>query len=47
MQFPGIHIKIIQTTETEIKSIIKSFKSENSSGYDGMTSTILKVCASV
>jgi hypothetical protein len=31
-EFPGI--KIIPTTETEIKSIMHSFKAKNSSVYD-------------
>jgi hypothetical protein len=44
-KFPGI--KTISTTETEIKSIIHSLKAENASGYDGITSKILKVCASL
>jgi hypothetical protein len=38
--FPGI--KIIPTTETEMKSIIHSLKSKHSSGYDDITSKILK-----
>jgi hypothetical protein len=40
VKFPDI--KIIPTTETEIKSITRSLKSRNSSGYDEITSTILK-----
>jgi hypothetical protein len=44
-KFPSI--KTVPTTQTEIKSIIHSLKAKNSSGYDGITSTILKVCASV
>jgi hypothetical protein len=43
-KFPGI--KTIPTTKTEIKSIIHSLKAKNSSGYDAITSNILKVCAS-
>jgi hypothetical protein len=43
-KFPGI--KTIPTTETAIESIIHSLNSENSLGYDGITSKILKVCAS-
>jgi hypothetical protein len=35
-------IKIIPTTETEIKSTIHPFKSKNSTGYDEITSKILK-----
>jgi hypothetical protein len=38
--FPDI--KIIPTTETDIKSIIHSLKSKNSSGYDDRTCKILK-----
>jgi hypothetical protein len=43
-KFPGI--KTIPTTKTAIKSIILSLKGKNSSGYDGVTGKILKVCAS-
>jgi hypothetical protein len=43
-KFPGI--KIIPTTETQIKSIIHSLKAKNVSGYDGITNKILKVCTS-
>jgi hypothetical protein len=39
-------IKIIPVTATEIKSIICSLKPKNSSGYDEITSKILKPCAS-
>jgi hypothetical protein len=39
VKFPGI--KIIPTTKTEIKSIIHSLKSKNSSGYDKITSKTL------
>jgi hypothetical protein len=39
-------IKIIPVTATEIKSIIHSLKPKNSSGYDEITSKILKPCAS-
>jgi hypothetical protein len=39
-------IKIILVTVTEIKSNIRSLKPKNSSGYDEITSTILKTCAS-
>jgi hypothetical protein len=45
VKFPGI--KIIPTTETEIKSIIHSLKSKNSSGYDKTTSKILKACSAL
>jgi hypothetical protein len=44
-KFPGI--KTIPITETEIKSLIQFLKAKNSSGYDGITSKILKVCASL
>jgi hypothetical protein len=44
-KFPGI--KIIPATETEMKSIMHSLKTRNSSGYDLMTSKILKVFASL
>jgi hypothetical protein len=44
-KFPGI--KTISTTETEIKSLIHSLRAKNSSGYDGITNKILKVCASL
>jgi hypothetical protein len=43
IKFPAM--KIIPTTETEIKSIIHSLKSKNSSGYDEVTSKILKTCS--
>jgi hypothetical protein len=39
-------IKIIPITATEIKSNIRSLKPRNSSGYDEITSKILKTCAS-
>jgi hypothetical protein len=45
VKFP--HIKIIPTTETEINSIIHSLKSINSSGYDEVTSKILKACSAL
>jgi hypothetical protein len=38
-------IKIVSTPEAEIKSIILSLKSRNSSGYDEISSKILKTCA--
>jgi hypothetical protein len=46
--FPGnfTSIKIIPVTATEIKSIIRSLKPKNSSGYDDIRSKILKTCAS-
>jgi sarcosine oxidase/L-pipecolate oxidase len=40
-------IKIVPTSEAEIKSIILSIKSKNSSGYDKITTKILKACASL
>jgi hypothetical protein len=40
-------MKIVPTFEVEIKSIILSFKSKNSSGYDEITSKIQKACASL
>jgi hypothetical protein len=40
-------IKIALTSEAEIKSIILSIKSKNSSDYDEITCKILKVCASL
>jgi hypothetical protein len=39
-------IKIVPTSEAEIKCIIQSLKSKNSSGYDEITSEILKACIS-
>jgi hypothetical protein len=39
-------MKIIPVTETEITSIIRSFKNKNSTGYDGVSSRILKYVAS-
>jgi Notch-like protein len=45
VKFPGI--KIIPTTKTEIKSIIQSPKSKNSSGYDEITSKILQTCSAL
>jgi hypothetical protein len=38
---------MVPTSEAEIKSIILSPKSKNSSGYDEITSKILKACASL
>lgn len=40
-------IKIIPTAESKIKSVLHSLKSRNLSDYGGITSTILKACASV
>jgi hypothetical protein len=39
-------IKLIPTTEAEIKSIIYSLKSKKSSSYDEITTKILKACSS-
>jgi hypothetical protein len=44
-KFQGI--KIVPTSEAEIKCIILSIKSRNLSGYDEITSKILKACASL
>jgi hypothetical protein len=43
----GNAFKIIPTTKTKIKSIIHSLKAKNSTGYDGITSKILKAFASL
>jgi len=40
-------IKIVPTSETEIKSIIFFLKLKNSSGYDEIKNKILKACASL
>ena len=47
--FPGNFptINIIPITEAEIKAIIRFLKPENSSGYDKITSKIIKSCASL
>ena len=47
--FPGKFpsIKIIPITEAEIKGILYSLKPQQSSGYDEITSKILKACASL
>jgi hypothetical protein len=42
----GHRLKIIQITEAEIKSVIRSLKPKNSSGYGEINSKILKTCAS-
>ena len=46
--FPTIfpNLNIIPITEAEIKSIISSLKPKTSSGYDKITSKIIKSCAS-
>jgi hypothetical protein len=45
--FPRMIPEIIPTTETEIKSIIQSLEAKYSTDYDGITSKILKACASL
>jgi hypothetical protein len=47
--FPGnfLIINIIPITEAAIKSIVRFLKPKNSSGYDEITSKIVKSCASV
>jgi hypothetical protein len=40
-------MKIIPTVEMEVMSIIRLFKPNNLSGYDEVSSRILKHCASV
>jgi len=40
-------IKIDPNCKAEMKSIILSLESKNSSGYDEITSKILKACTSV
>jgi len=47
--FPGNFptLNIIPVTEAEIKGIISSLKPKNSSGYDEITSKIIKSCASL
>jgi hypothetical protein len=40
-------IKIVPTSEAEIKSIILSLKPKTSSGYDEIMSKVLKACASL
>jgi hypothetical protein len=41
------NIKSIPTTETEIKSIIHALESESLTGYDEITSHILKACSAL
>jgi len=45
--FPGnfLTINIIPITEAEIKGIISSLRQKNSSGYDEITSKMIKSCA--
>jgi hypothetical protein len=40
-------IKIVPTSEAEVKNIILSLKYKNSSGYDEITRKILKACATL
>jgi hypothetical protein len=40
-------MRLIPTTETEIKYIIKTLKTKNSTGYDGISSRILENCMDV
>jgi hypothetical protein len=40
-------MKLIPTTETEIKFVIKTLKAKNSTGYDGISSRIFKNCMDV
>jgi hypothetical protein len=40
-------MKIVTTSEAEVRSIILSLKSKTSSSYDEITSRILKACASL
>ena len=42
LQFPPMHI--VPITEGEIRSLISSPKSKYSSGYDGSSTKILKLC---
>ena len=37
-------MKIIPVTEAEVKATIKTLKSKNSTGYDGISNSILKKC---
>ena len=40
-------MKTIPVLETEVISIIKSLKSKNTTGYDGISNKILKHCAHI
>jgi hypothetical protein len=42
-----IEMKVIPVTEMEVINIITSLKSKNSSGFDEISSTILKSCANI
>jgi hypothetical protein len=37
-------LKLIPITEAELKNILMSLKSKNSTGYDGISSRIFKYC---
>ena len=37
-------MQIVPITEGEIRSIISALKSKNSSGYDGISTKVLKLC---
>jgi hypothetical protein len=37
-------LRLIPTTEVEIKNILMSLTSKNSTGYDGISSRMLKYC---
>jgi hypothetical protein len=39
-----LELRLIPITEAEIKNILKSQKSKNSAGFDGISSRILKYC---
>ena len=38
-------MKLLPTTETEVKHVIESFKSKNSAGYEGISGRIIKYSA--
>jgi hypothetical protein len=40
--FPNINLKTMSTRE--IENIIKSLKPKNSSGYDGISTKLMKIC---
>ena len=40
-------MKIIPVMEAEVLNIIKTLKSKNTAGYDGISSKVLKLCASI
>ena len=43
--FPDFNLKFISTREIPIENIIKSLKSKNSSGYDGISTKLIKICS--